>query len=207
LTRHLTSTRRIAAAATLLVTPRLRLRRFTPEDAELLVALDADPLVMRYVSRGIATPRNRIVDEILPRWIAGYRPGSCIGYWAAERLGDGRFVGWLHLRPDRFVTEDMELGYRLRRHDWGAGLATEGSIALLDRAFRREGIDTVSARTLERNAASRRVMEKCGLIYDGGFEYPEAMLPGWPRAQRRAVRYVARRIGWLRRRGPHDRSG
>jgi RimJ/RimL family protein N-acetyltransferase len=191
-------------AAPLLVTPRLRLRRFVIEDADSLFALDSDPLVMRYISGGIPTPRDRIVEDILPRWIAAYRSQSCIGYWAAEREHDGEFAGWFHLRPDRFVPEDMELGYRLRRRYWSAGLATEGSIALLDRAFRRERIETVSARTLVGNVASRRVMEKSGLRCTGEFEYPESMLPGWPAAERRAVRYFAARVDWLRR---HDRHG
>ena len=188
------------ATATLLVTPRLRLRRFTVADADRLVALDADPVVMRYIARGVPTPRDRILGEILPRWIAGYAPGSCIGYWAAESLADGDFLGWFHLRPDRFAREDMELGYRLRRQHWGVGLATEGSLALLDRALRVQRIATVSARTLAGNAASRRVIEKCGLRYTGEFEYPLTMLPGWSAQERRAVWYFAERDAWLRRR-------
>jgi RimJ/RimL family protein N-acetyltransferase len=43
----------------LLETGRLRLRRFGVDDVDLLVELDADPEVMRYVTFGAPTPRER----------------------------------------------------------------------------------------------------------------------------------------------------
>ncbi|HSN73359.1 MAG TPA: GNAT family N-acetyltransferase [Steroidobacteraceae bacterium] len=179
------------------MTPRLRLRAFSAGDADHLVSLDADPCVMRYISRGAPTSRDQIVDQILPRWIAGYVPGSCIGYWAIERADSAEFIGWVHLRPDRFTPEDMELGYRFVRRVWGAGLATEASTALLDRGFRGEGVASVSSRTLMGNRASRRVMEKCGLEYRESFVYPPEMLVGWSLDERRAVKYDATRAKWL----------
>jgi RimJ/RimL family protein N-acetyltransferase len=50
-------------------TERLVLRRFTPDDVELLVELDADPLVMRYVTGGLATSRAETEDEVLPAFL------------------------------------------------------------------------------------------------------------------------------------------
>jgi RimJ/RimL family protein N-acetyltransferase len=84
-----------------LETERLRLRRFVPDDLERLVELDSDPAVMRYISYGIPTPRERYAQEILPRWFALYAETPMLGYWAAETRIDGEFVGWFHLRPDR----------------------------------------------------------------------------------------------------------
>ena len=49
-----------------LETERLRLRRFTADDADLLVVLDADPDVMFFINAGVPTPRAEIVDEVLP---------------------------------------------------------------------------------------------------------------------------------------------
>ena len=48
---------------------------------------------------------------------------------------------------------------------WGKGYATEGSRALVERAFRELGAERVTAETMAVNAASRRVMEKAGLRY------------------------------------------
>ena len=48
----------------LLETERLRLRRFTAADADLLVDLDSDPAVMAWITGGRTTPRA------IRRWVA-----------------------------------------------------------------------------------------------------------------------------------------
>jgi RimJ/RimL family protein N-acetyltransferase len=59
--------------------------------------------------------------------------------------------------------DEVELGDRLRRSAWGMGYATEGSRALVDRAFAEPGVRRVYAETMAVNVASRRVLEKAGL--------------------------------------------
>jgi RimJ/RimL family protein N-acetyltransferase len=183
----------------LLETARLRLRRFVPTDLGLLVELDSDPEVMRYISYGEPTPRDRYEREILPRWFAQYAATPSLGYWAAELRASGEFVGWFHLRPDRFDAGDQELGYRLRRAAWGRGLATEGGRALVAHGFASVGADRISARTLAANAGSRRVMEKCGLVYERDFVWPEDVLAGRSKAERAGVKYAITRSCWLKR--------
>ena len=186
-------------AAILLESARLRLRRFTAADLDLLVELDSDPEVMRWITYGVPTPRERYEREILPRWFAQYEATPLLGYWAAESRDGGAFVGWFHLRPDRIDDGEQELGYRLRRAAWGRGLATEGSLALLDHGFRRVGADRITARTLAGNRASQRVMQKCGLAYERDFIYPEDVIAGRSAQERTAVKYSLGREDWLRR--------
>jgi RimJ/RimL family protein N-acetyltransferase len=184
----------------ILETGRLRLRRFGPGDLERLVELDSDPEVMRYVTYGVPTPRERYEREILPRWSAFEQASPLLGYWAAEARTDGAFVGWLHLRPDRFDAGEQELGYRLRRAVWGQGLATEGGQALVSHGFERAGAEKISARTLAANQASRRVMERCGLQFECDFVYPEDVIAGRSPEERAAVTYSITRERWLARR-------
>jgi RimJ/RimL family protein N-acetyltransferase len=180
-----------------LETERLRLRRFVPDDLERLVELDSDPEVMRYISYGIPTPRERYAQEILPRWFTLYAETPMLGYWAAETRVDGEFVGWFHLRPDRIDPGEQELGYRLCRAAWSQGLATEGSLAILAHGFERVGAETISARTLAGNAASQRVMQKCGLRFAGRFVYSAGVIPGRTDRERAAVKYSLTRSAWL----------
>ena len=63
------------AAPMFLETNRLILRRFTEADVDLLVELDSDPDVMRFVTGGIATPRHEVVAEVMPAF-PGYTSGS-----------------------------------------------------------------------------------------------------------------------------------
>ena len=119
----------------LLETARLRLRQFRSDDVDRLVELDSDPEVMRYVTFGAPTPRDRYVDVFLPHWFAIYRETPLLGYWAAEGRATSEFHGCFHLRPDRIDAGEQELGYRLRRASWGRGFATEGAAARYETDF------------------------------------------------------------------------
>ena len=145
-------------------TARLRLRRLRAADEAALVALDSDPEVMRYITGGRPTPRELLQDEVIPFHLAVYERLDRLGTWAAESTATGEFLGWFHFRPgpDMDIT-NIDLGYRLRRSAWNQGYATEGSRALIDMGFTDLGVERVFAHTMAVNAASRRVLEKCGL--------------------------------------------
>ena len=165
-----------------LSTPRLRLVRLVAGHLEELVALDADPEVMRYINGGVPTTREAYETELLARMTAwDDRP---YGFLAAYEAG--AFVGWFHLRPSVAPGAQMlELGYRLRRSAWGRGLATEGGLALVRYAFDALGEGAVDACADPRNAASRRVLEKCGMREVGAFAHPRAPIT--------VVRYLVER--------------
>jgi RimJ/RimL family protein N-acetyltransferase len=135
-------------------TERMTLRPITMDDVDLLVALDSDPEVMRYISGGKPSSRAE-TDRIVQRSL-GHR-------WLGFTIDGGEFVGWFGIRPS--TAASRELGYRLRREAWGKGLATEGSLALIAVAFTQAGVDRVRAETMTVNTASRAVMERCGMRF------------------------------------------
>jgi RimJ/RimL family protein N-acetyltransferase len=154
-----------------ITTPRFRLRPLTEGDVDHLVELDRDPLVMRFINGGEPTSKGDYEQWLLPRMLSHARPG--VGFFAIEPLDSDAFVGWAHLRPDIFEAAWLEVGYRLPQRNWGQGIATEVSRALVDHAFATLGIDVVSGRAMVGNAASRHVLEKCGMRAAGEFEFPE----------------------------------
>ncbi|MFJ9466753.1 GNAT family N-acetyltransferase [Streptomyces caniferus] len=165
-------------------TERLLLRRFTPDDAEPLVALHGDPDVMRFIDTGRPVPRTDVLRRTLPEFLTGpghhpEDPLTGIGVWAAEAPATDAFIGWFALRPTTPGRPDeAELGYRLHRAAWGQGYATEGARALVDHAFTRPdrpGVQRVMATTMTVNHRSRRVMEKTGLRFIRTFfeEWPD----------------------------------
>lgn len=190
-------------------TERLVLRRFTVDDVENVVALDADPEVMRYLTGGVPTPREVVRDEVLPAWLAYYARGDRFGYWAAQEAASGRFLGWFLFRPPReegprsdgTPRTGIELGYRLRRDAWGRGFATEGSRALIRRGFTEQGVERIYAETMAVNVGSRRVMEKSGLRFVGVFrqEWPEP-IPGHEHGE---VEYAVTKDEWWTAAGGH----
>lgn len=147
-----------------LETPRLVLRQFTEDDVDNLFDLNSDPEVMRYLTGGRPTPREEIRDQIIPFHLTVYDRLDRLGTWAAESAATGEFLGWFHFRPDGGTDiANIDLGYRLCRSAWHKGYATEGSRALIRMGFTELGVERVFAHTMTVNAASRRVMEKCGL--------------------------------------------
>ena len=150
----------------LLETERLILRRFTEADVDDLCDLDGDREVMRFITGGRPTPRDVTRDETLPRFLRAYERFEGFGVWAAVERSTGEFLGWFEFFPPKGRgPEEAELGYRLRPSAWGKGYATEGSRALVRKGFTDLGVRRVFAETMVVNAASRRVMEKAGLVY------------------------------------------
>lgn len=147
-----------------LETQRLTLRQFTEDDVDNLFDLNSEPEVMRYLTGGRPTPREKLRDEIIPFHLAVYERLDRLGTWAAESSATGEFLGWFHFRPGPGTDiTNIDLGYRLRRSAWNMGYATEGSRALINTGFTELGIERVFGHTVTANTASRRVMEKCGL--------------------------------------------
>jgi RimJ/RimL family protein N-acetyltransferase len=187
-------------------TERLRLRPFTIADVDLLVELDSDPEVMRYLTNGQPTPRAAIADGLLPRLIRQYADSPGLGRWAAHVGPGDTFIGWLALDPQPGNEAELgaptggpggeaELGYRLRRAAWGNGYATEGARALVRYAFEELGLDRVYARTMAVNERSRAVMERAGLRYARTFHLTfEDPIPGTELGE---VEYELRRPDYL----------
>jgi RimJ/RimL family protein N-acetyltransferase len=184
----------------ILETPRLTIRQFTEDDVDNLFDLNSDPEVMRYLTGGRPIAREQIRDEILPFHLASYDRFDRLGTWAAESAATGQFLGWLHFRPGTGTdtdTDNIDLGYRLRRSAWNKGYATEGSRALISMGFTDLGVERVFARAMAANAASRRVMEKCGLTLVRTIPYEGAdVIEG---AERGKVEYALTRSEWKAR--------
>lgn len=177
---------------------RLALRRFARGDADLLVELDGDPEVMRYLTGGQPTPREVIETTTLPAMLACYATDPAPGYLAAFEHDTGDFVGWFDLRlpedePAARQAGVYELGYRLRRRYWGRGYATEVSRLLVDLAFTELGAIRVFATTMTVNTASRQVLVNLGMSCVGTY-YPD--LPPIPGAEHGDVVYALSRRTW-----------
>lgn len=179
----------------IVATGRLVLRRFTPRDLDALGDLDNDPEVMKFINNGAPVQRSTVREE-LEAWLAEYDEGVDFGCWAAIERRSEEFVGWFHLRPAPRDLSRPELGYRLRRQAWGRGLATEGSLGLIDRAFATTPVSEVRAETMAVHAASRRVMARCGMRLVRSFRAPwPVRIPGDEFGD---VEYAITRLDWQR---------
>jgi len=144
---------------TILQTMRLTLTPCRPDDRADFIGLERDPEVMRFLNGGYAVDRETEGPEATFLTPTGTEPYI----WTARHTANGAFVGWFCLWPEG--ERLAELGYRLRRMDWGQGLASEGALALVNWGFESGQYDKIAATTMAINLGSRRVMEKIGLSY------------------------------------------
>ena len=144
---------------TVLQTGKLTLSPCRPSDRADFMELERDPEVMRFLNGGHAIDQEQSYRDAQFLMPTGTEPYV----WTSRRTTNGAFVGWFCLSPEGGKV--AELGYRLRRMDWGQGLASEGASALINWGFRCGGYDKIFACTMAVHHASRRVLEKIGLNY------------------------------------------
>ncbi|MFM0694103.1 GNAT family N-acetyltransferase [Paraburkholderia graminis] len=146
-------------------TPRLILRPRTLADTDECLAMDRDPLVTRFVD-GPWSDAQKHRAFVEARTLGPYPAG--MGYWTIGSRNDAAdFLGWVLLIPADAVGPEIEIGWRLPRKAWGAGIATEAATAVLQHAFATLRLAEVVAEIDPLNLASIRVAERLGLVRRG----------------------------------------
>jgi RimJ/RimL family protein N-acetyltransferase len=145
-------------------TARLRLRHFAPGDLDALCALFSDPDVVRYLGVQAGSIFSRQECEImLQTSIEGWQKHG-FGRWAIVDKRLQKFVGLCGWRSSDGTPE---LLYMLAKEFWGVGLATEAAGACLRYGFEQLHFDSAIAVTRPEHRASRRVLEKIGMSFEG----------------------------------------
>ena len=145
-------------------TPRLILRQITIEDAPLILGLNRDPEIVKYVHeptlKTVEQAEKIIVDIILPQY------KNNLGRWAIITKDNDEFIGWcgLKYRPE---LDEIDLGYRLMQKAWGKGFATEAAEETLEYGFNTLNLNLITGRAHVENLASIKVLEKIGMDYIG----------------------------------------
>ncbi|MGA0602454.1 GNAT family N-acetyltransferase [Caulobacter sp. KR2-114] len=158
-----------------LETGRLILRRWRARDREPYAALTADPEVMQWLG-GVLDKHDSA--EHMDRCDAHFDPWG-YGRWAIERRADGAFLGYCGLAGiwPGLPVEGVEIGWRLARHAWGQGYASEAARAAIADGFARFDFPEILAFTAEANARSRAVMARVGLAPDPARDFDHPQLP------------------------------
>ena len=138
-------------------------RRIRSSDFELIDRLNRDPAVVATLG-GPRSPEQTtdFIDASLVHWDRhGY------GIWILNESVGGAFVGRAGLRNIEIEGKpEVEALYALTPEFWRSGLASEIMSAMIRIAFDTLALASVIALTLPSNRASRRVMEKAGLMYE-----------------------------------------
>jgi len=162
-------------------TDRLRLRRFTLDDAPFVLALVNDPSFKQFIGdKGVRTEDDaRAYLQSGP--LASYAQFG-FGLFLVERKSDGAHVGMCGLLK-RPTLEDVDVGYAFLPAFWHQGYAREAVAATLAYGTRAFGLTRIVAITTPENAASIRVLIDLGFVLKGlaqtGDKAEALQLYGW----------------------------
>lgn len=149
---------------------RLSYRLMNSNDASLLFELDQDPEVMRYLNDSKPSTWDEVERVFIPRIMKFTDAASGHGLWEVRTRDTSEYLGWILVRQYGFDTpyhepDNIELGWRLKRHCWGRGIATEAAAAILDVVRKQRGIRAFCAVADPDNLGSISVMKKLGMHY------------------------------------------
>lgn len=104
-------------------------------------------------------------EEFIENVRAAHEEGR--GYsLAMTRKADGVLMGMIAMRP-RLEFRHAEIGYWIGRPYWGQGYTSEAARRMVDYGFQELNLYRIYAGYFTDNPASRRVMEKAGMTYEG----------------------------------------
>ena len=157
--------------ATVLETPRLRLRQVVPDDFELLYSsIFGDELVMRYLSGQPLTREKSlsVFNEVFDHEGLGRKPG------VVELKETRELLGYAGLMPCSALDEDdYELGFVFKREAWRKGYGTEIGLAQLSYGYQATGRSRLLAQVRPANDASRKTLGRIGMEFVKEYERPE----------------------------------
>lgn len=146
-------------------TSRLTLRRLEPADAEMMFRnWTSDAQVTRF----LRWEAHKTIDDtrnMLQQWIDNYQYDSTY-YWGMY-LKTGEMIGSIGITITSEYDSKGGLGYKIGSRWWNQGYSSEAAKAVIGYMFCNTDIERIASFSSTENIASRRVMEKAGMRYEG----------------------------------------
>ena len=157
----------------MITTPRLHLRPPIDADAEALMPVFGDARAMTYIGDGSARTIEQVRDSLKKRLAC--LDAHAVTLWTVELrvpidgvdLPVGTVIGDCGVFPVAWDGPEFELAYRYRHEVWGQGIAGEAAMAAIAHAWEATDFDRILGLAYSGNVASRRVLEKTGMIHQG----------------------------------------
>jgi len=139
---------------------RCLLRPYRMDDAAWLPGLAGDFAVTRWMA---ATFPHPYTQDDATSWVTRASAEQPVDNFVIEI--DGAPAGGIGLREHGGESRGVaEFGYWLGRRFWGRGIATQAAHAFIPGAFAQRDLRRLEAHVFSANAASARVLEKCGFL-------------------------------------------
>jgi ribosomal-protein-alanine N-acetyltransferase len=144
-------------------TERLKMRPLTRDDLQWLIEMRTRPEVYKYLG-GTRMQNAESITKRVEFYLECYEKGlgQCVMIWKAT----GERIGCSGLQPLE-DTGEIEVGYTLQPEFWRKGIGYECAMAWLAHGFDKLGLERIVAIAIKENVGSWKIMEKCGMHYQG----------------------------------------
>jgi len=161
-----------------LVTERLIMREFHPDDWPAVLAYQVEPLYLRYYAWTDRTPQA--VQEFVQMFLAQQQERPRTKFQLALALkSSGQLIGNCGIRMDSPDAHEADIGYELSPHYWGQGYATEAAHAILKFGFNQLHVHRIWSWCMADNVGSAHVLEKIGMQPEGRLRDKEYFKGKW----------------------------
>ena len=147
-------------------TSRIVLRPFTIDDTEAFYkncASDED------VTRYMTWVTNKSIEDTeasMKGWVKRYANDNFY-HWAIVEKDDGNLIGFISVIACDEKVEQVEMGYAIGKKWWHKGYMSEALNTVSGFLFDEVGVNRIYARHDTNNPNSGKVMQKCGMKYEG----------------------------------------
>ena len=148
-------------------TKRLVLRKFSLADATAMYSNWAfDPEVTKYL---VWPPHKSVADseEVLSEWISQYAAPDFYLWAITLREEGGEPIGSISVVKKNDDLKMLTLGYCIGRKWWNQGIMSESLAGVIKFFFEVVGVNRIEARHDPMNPNSGKVMEHCGMKFEG----------------------------------------
>lgn len=154
----------IHSGSVTLYTQRLKLRAYKSDDYQAMYNNWAShPEVARYVTWAEhASPE--VTKQLVDMWVESY-VSPTVYRWGIELKGE--LIGDISVVRWNETDECCEIGYCLCPRFWNQGIMSEALFRVITYLFETVGFHRIELRHDSMNPASGRVMQKCGLKFEG----------------------------------------
>lgn len=146
-------------------TERLILRKITVDDVDDMYEYSSDGNVTEYLTWSPHADKTYTL-EYINYLQSRYRSGDFFD-WGVVVKSDNKMIGTCGFTRFDYVNNSAEIGYVLNSEYHGMGFAVEAASEVIKFGFEKLGLNRIECKYIIGNNASRRVMEKLGMSFEG----------------------------------------
>ena len=148
-----------------LETERLILRKILPSDYIDMYEYSSNEEVTKYLLWSVH-PSPEYTKQYIEYLQSRYKIGDFYD-WAITLKDTKKMIGTCGFSKFDYSNNSAEIGYVLNSAYWNNGYCSESVSKIIAFGFETLKLNRIEARYMKDNLASRHVMEKCNMLYEG----------------------------------------